>query len=279
MDEDNQPIPGVTPEGGDAPQEDYATSEHQEETPDASETSQSVEGDTGKDQDQEGTEVTDRGTKVAKEPESRYYQQIKNENADMRRLLGDPKLLKEYMREVEGTQAPKEGQEDELAKIVEAATLPNGSVDALKLTQMLDERTAKKIEQGMTYLSKNMSQAQQMHRRYDEEKAVVRSEHPELDPRNKEQFDPELEQFIAERYIAQGGLEGKASLKEVVDTTFTYLSKQRKAASTQAETEIVRKRAGAIPTPGVSGQPKDDESRMSPDELLAKRVQAALSRR
>lgn len=278
MEEENQHIQGVTPEGGDAPQEDHAASKSQEETPETSATSQSVERDSGESQDPESTEVTDRGTKAAKEPESRYYQQIKNENADMRRLLSDPKLLREYMREVEGTQAPKEGQEDDLAKIVEAATLDNGQVDAYKLTQLLDKRTAEKIEQGMSYLSQNMSRANQMHRQYDEEKQAIRAEHPELDPRNKDKFDPELEQFIAERYLAQGGLEGKASLKQVTDQTFAYLEKQRKSATSQAETEVVRRRAGAIPQQNVAGESKDDESQMSPDALLAKRIRAQLSR-
>src|SRR5690606_8386608 len=104
-------------------------------------------------------------------------------------------------------------------------------------------------------------------------------EHPELDPRNKDKFDPELEQFIAERYLAQGGLEGKASLKQVTDQTFAYLEKQRKAASSQAETEVVRKRVGAIPQQRVSGESKDDESQMSPDDILAKRIRQHLQRR
>jgi hypothetical protein len=89
--------------------------------------------------------VTPKGTKVAKEPESRYYRDLKNENVDMRRLLSDPKALKEYVRNWEGTPAPEQGTKDDIEAPVKHATLPDGQVDATKLTRLMDERAVTKM--------------------------------------------------------------------------------------------------------------------------------------
>ena len=77
----DEQLPGVTPAGGDTPQEDNAASET--EALEAEEVSQDAPRtpDAGGDGEQEeADDVTDRGTRPAKEPESRYYQQVKNEN-------------------------------------------------------------------------------------------------------------------------------------------------------------------------------------------------------
>lgn len=271
---------GVTPESGDALQEDHAASETEEsqapqpsqDTPDAP-----VEGEEGE-QGEAGEEETDRGTKAAKEPESRYYQQLKNENADMRALLSDPKALKHYLQESEGTQAPKDGQKDDLKQLVDEATTETGQVDAYKLAQLMEQRMLTKVDQGMKYLAQNMGKAQQMHRSYDNDKMAVRSEHPELDPKSKE-YDPELDAFVGERFIAQGGMQGKISLKQVADQTFAYLTKVRGSATKQAETEVVRKRVGAIPQQKVSGKSSDSEADMSPEQIIASRVLKQIQRR
>lgn len=267
---------GVTDTGAETPQEDNAASEAEEQSEVTSEPSPD-----SAEESKEEPETTDRGTKVAKEPESKFYQQIKNENADMRRLLGDPTSLKEYLKEFEGAPASKDGteQQDELGKLVEQATLPTGQVDALKLAKLMDERTMKKIDEGMQFMSTNMERSQKWQRAYDQDKADIRQDHPELDPRKKDQFDPDLDQFIGERFVAQGGLQGKVSLKEVVDNTFSYLEKRSGAARKDAETEIVRKRAGAISQSNVSGKAADDEADMSPEQILAKRVRSQLQQR
>ena len=262
---------------------DTGTQEPQEDTL-ASETDAQVTEDQdradspdGADEGEETGTTTDRGTKVAKEPQSQYYQQLKNENADMRRLLADPRTLKEYLRDVEGTPAPEQGKPDDLAQLVQQATAENGQVDALKLAQLMDDRAIKRIEEGQKFLSANLTKSMQMARAYDEDKATVRGEHPELDPRNKDRYDPELEQFVADRYIAQGGLEGKTSLKDVVDQTFTFLTRKEKTARAQANTDIVRKKAGAITQPTVQGNTPDTEAGKSPAQILTDRVRKQMT--
>lgn len=276
----DEQLPGVTPTGGDTPQEDNAASET--EALEAEEVSQDAPRtpDAGGDGEQEeADDVTDRGTRPAKEPESRYYQQVKNENADMRALLNNPQALKAYLQDIEGTKAPTGSEEeDELKKIVDQSTMENGQVDAYKLTKLMEQRLDVKVQQGMQHLSQDMNRAQSLQRRYDQDKTAVRSDHPELDPRKKE-YDAELEAFVGERYIAQGGLEGKVSLQEVVDSTFAYMEKVRGSATKRAETEIVRKQVGSVRQATVPGNTENGEANMTAEQILAQRVRNQLKGR
>lgn len=271
--EDLQNDQSVTTQGEEEPREDtLASEEPEEQSEDTSDTPEPT------DDGDETESKTDRGTKVAKEPESRFYQQLKNENADMRRILNEPGSLKEYLRQIEGTPVPEKGKEDDLADLAEKTIDPaTGQVDLVKLTKYMDERTQKQIEQGMTHLSSNFEKRNQMQRAYDEEKASVRGEHPELDPRQKDRFDQELDEFIGERFVAQGGLEGKVSLKQVVDSTFAFLTKQRSLGKAQAETDVVRKRVGAIPRSSNQGDSQKSEEQMTPEEMLVTRIRKQLS--
>jgi len=260
---------GVTGEVGDETLEEQTpASEELEQSDESSQTP--AEGE---------KQLTDRGTKVAKEPESRFYQQLKNENADMRRLLSDPASLKEYLRQLEGTQAPEKGQEDEFADLYEKVLTPEGQVDIVKLARYMDERVATKIQQGMQYLSQNVQQSVELKQNYHSDKAAIRQAHPELDPLS-ESFDPELDQLIGERFIAQGGLQGKVTLKQVADKTFADIEKWRGVGKAEAETEIKRKRLGAISTSKVSGESREtEEENMTPEQILANRVKKAISGR
>jgi hypothetical protein len=226
-------------------------------------------------------ETTDRGTKVAKEPESRFYQQLKNENADMRRVLSDQTALKEYLRTMEGTQAPKDEKQDDLADIGEKVLTPEGQLDLVKFGKYMDERVASKIDAGIKYGVENRIKAERVMNSFEADKIAVRSAHPELDPENKDKFDPELDQLIGERFIAQGGYQGKATLKQVTEQTYKDIAKWQGSGKKQAETEIVRKRAGAIPKQKVSGETQDNEEtdEMRPEEVLASRVRKSITGR
>lgn len=270
--EDNQA--GVTSEGFDESSADF-TPTAESEAREGQESSTSQSENTGEEKGQ----LTDRGTKVAKEPESQFYQSLKNENADMRALLSDPQALKEYLRVFEGTQAPQKGEADDLADIAEKVSDANGQIDPAKLVPYLEQRLMGRIETGVKYLTDNSIRSHQIEQGYNSDKAAIRAEHPELDPSNKDKFDPELEQFVGERFIAQGGLEGKVTLKQVVDSTFGYLSKVKGAGQAAAETEIVRKRAGAIATSTVQGEVRDGEEAKSPAEILATRVRTQVAKR
>jgi glycerophosphoryl diester phosphodiesterase len=255
---------------------DGATEDTSEETL----PSQTEEDNTSEDSENAGEQgsqddTTDRGTKKAKEPESRYYQELKNENADMRRLLSDPKSMKEYLRQLEGTEAPKEGERDELGEIIKASTTSNGQIDAETLARKLDERTQQQIQKSMDTLSQNVDRRNQVLTSFNEEKADSRKDHPELDPKSKD-FDPDLEQLVGERFLAQGGL-GRASLRKVVDDTYAWLEKQRGSAKKEENTEIVRKRVGAIPQPSVSGEDANSDENLTPQAILAKRIISKVS--
>ena len=259
---------GVTLEGDD---------ETQEETTPTSETESQEEGASDSSL-KDGKTKTDRGTKVAKEPESKFYQTLKNENADMRRILQDPKALKEYVRQLEGTENPKEG-DDDMADLATKVVDENGQVDLKKLMSFIDERTAKKIESGVKYLTENSLKRDKLQTSYNNDKDVVRNDHPELDPNNKDGYDKELEQFIGERFLAQGGLEGKVSLRQVVDQTYKFLEKREGVGRSKAETEIVRKSTGAISRNKVQGDAKENEEDMDASQILASRVRKAVGGR
>lgn len=251
------------------PEEITPASEVQGQQPeDASQPSQQDQADEGQEQ------VTDRGTKVAKEPESKFYQQIKNENADMRALLGNQNALKEYMRTFEGTAAPKQGEVDDLSDIADKVLGQDGQVDLGKLAQYMEERVMSKVEKAVQFHTQNQIRSREIETTYTSDKTSVRQAHPELDPSNKDTFDPELDQLVGERFIAQGGLEGKVTLKDVADKTFAGIEKWRGAGRKQAETEIVRKRAGAIPQAKAQGDAKEsEEENMSPSQILTARLQ------
>lgn len=227
----------------------------------------------GKEETPSKEETTDRGTKVAKEPESRFYQQLKNENADMRRILSNPDAVKEYLRTLEGTQTPKEGEKDDLADIGEKVLTPDGQVDLVKLAQYMDTRVTKRIDEGLKYGVENRIAAERIKNSFEADKLSTRSAHPELDPESKEKYDPDLERLVGERFIAQGGYEGKVSLKTVVEQTYKDIAKWQGSGRKQAETEIVRKKAGAIQQTRVQAESQEtEEENMRPEEILAARV-------
>lgn len=250
--------------------DDQDQNQDQDDSQDASQKPEGAEGGKGK---------TDRGTNVAKEPESQYYQQLKNENSDMRRLLSNPTGIKEYLRSLEGTAAPEQGKDDDMADLAEKVMTEDGRVDVGKLAKYMEERLMSKWEKGMEYNLQNMQRSQEMGRAYDEEKGSVRKAHPELDP-TSDKYDKDLEDFVGERFIAQGGLEGRVSLRQVVDQTFGYLEKVRGTGKNQgraeAETEIVRKKVGGIDRQRIPANPKESEDNMSAEEVLAKRVRLAM---
>lgn len=270
-DEENQ---GVTIEGEEesktetTPSAESDLGKRMEPQKDSKESSKEQTKEPGKD----SKDTTDRGTKVAKEPESQYYQQLKNQLSDARELLGNPSALREYLRRVEGTPANKQGEE-EISDIAEKVMTPDGQVDLYKLDKYIDERMTKKIEKGLTFALDHKLQARDIEKTYEADKNNVRAEHPELDPANKEKHDPDMERLVSERFIAQGGYEGKVTLKQVVDQTYQDIAKWTGRGRKQAETEIVRKRAGAINQSKVSAEDTVEEENMSPEDILASRVQ------
>ncbi len=261
--------------------EDTSPSEDQEETK-PEEGQEGAEGTETQGEesatDSSKEDLTDRGTKVAREPESRFYQDLKNQNSDMKRLLGDPLALKEYLRGLEGTQAPGKGQEDDLADLESKVLTQNGQVDLKKLASYMDERLAKKLDAGIKYGVENRIQVERLRTSYDADKTNIRHDHPELDPKNKA-FDPDLEQLIGERFIAQGGLQGKVTLPHVVDKTYKDIARFQGSGKRQANREITRKRAGAISQDRYSSEEGENEEEMSPAELLASRVRKSIQGR
>ncbi len=254
--------PGTTPPADAQPQDEQV----------------SEPSDAGAGEGEEAT-TTDRGTKVAKEPDSQFYQQLKNENGDMRRLLGDPKALKEYLRELEGTQAPAQGEADDFADLAEKVLDQNGQVDIKKLAGYLDNRLMQKLDQAVKFSVNNQVRSAEVERTYHSDLGSIRTEHPELNPNNKDAYDPDLDQLVGERFIAQGGMEGKVTLKQVVDKTYAYLKRGQDKGRQQAETQIIRKQAGAIPQPKVPGNSTQADEEKSPEQLLAERVRKQVTRR
>lgn len=236
-----------------------------------SETSQ-----TGEEQGQDG--ATDRGTQKAKEPESQFYQTVKNENADMRALLSDPKALQEYMKRFE-TQASETKGEEDFADLTEKVLDENGQVDVIKLMKYSDERAQKKTEQVVQKAVADMFARMERKQEFMGELTTVYGEHPELSEKSPN-YDKELNVFIGNQFIAQGGYEGKVTLKQVVDSTYAYLAKVKGTGQKQAETEIIRKRAGAIPQQKAQGESQSSEDDdLSAEDILTQRVQKAVSRK
>lgn len=268
--EDQQP--GVTEETRDAPPADPTPPAQ----PDGSQEPPAPSPSPTDQPDEEKDDLTDRGTKKAKEPASQFYQQIKNENADMRALLSNPQALKEYLRQLDGTNAPKDGETDDLADIGDKILTPDGQIDLAKLVQFMEERWMRKIDQGIRFQTENQIRSREIENGYNSDKASVRKDHPELDPTSKS-FDADLEQFVGERFIAQGGLEGRVTLRDVVTNTYAYLDKVRGVGRQQAETEIVRKQVGAIPQSNAQADEAQADDDGDPATVLANRVHKSVT--
>ncbi len=255
-----------------APEEEEGT--ESEESQDSEEEESESESSQGEDE----TETTDRGTKKAAEPESQFYQTLKNQNADMRRILSDPASLKEYLSLMEGKQTSGEGSKDDFADLEEKVLTPDGQVDLRKLAQYMDTRTVAKIDQGIKWGVENRLKQERIGNQYRTDLSGVREAHPELDPKSKG-FNKELDHLIGERFIAQGGMEGKVTIREVIDQTYKDLEVFSNKGRREANTEIIKRKAGAISQNRNSAAGSESEEEMDPSQVLASRVRKQVSGR
>lgn len=275
MDDNNESVIEEIEEE-ETPEEDTLASEDDQD----SEGSQDSEESESEDSQGEGDEeTTDRGTKKAAEPESQFYQTLKNQNADMKRLLNDPQALKEYLRISEGSKAPNEGEKEDFADLEEKVLTPEGQVDLRKLAEYMDTRMVKKIDEGIKWGVENRLKQERVGNQYNSDLSGVREAHPELDPQNK-QFNKELDRLVGERFIAQGGMQGKVTIKQVIDQTYKDLEVFSKKGRQQANTEIVRRKAGAISQNrhSVDSRGAEDEN-ADPAQILASRVRKQVAGR
>lgn len=247
------------------------------------ETTPSGEGQQDQGQEPSDTQgdqgVTDKGSQGSQEPQSPYYQRIKNENAQLRRLLSDPEQLKEYLAS-QGHNAPsKENQvneEQELAKIAKEVTDENGLINLPKLVKALEDRTIKKVDNLVSSYS-NTTKTQITNKiQYDSDLKSVWKEHPELDPNNAS-YIQEYNEIVGNIFLAKGGLQGKVRLTDVAKNFFTAINTERKKGSQQAQQQIIRKKAGGIQqnaNAGSSNQ-QQQETEQPPEATIAQRFRQA----
>ncbi len=231
--------------------------------------------------DSQGDEgvTDDKGTKD-KEPQSQYYQRVKNENAQLRRLLSDPKALKEYA-EKNGIIAPsKENQvneEEEVNKLAAEVVDQNGLINLPKLIKALEDRSIKKVDNLVTSYSQTTQKQIENKIQYNKDLETVYEDHPELNPESKDTYIPEYNEIIGNLYLAQGGLQGKVRLSDVAKKFYAAIGRERQNGSRQANQQIIRKKSGAIQQNANSSnnkQGQDDEA--SPEATIADRFRKGM---
>lgn len=266
--------------GADAGTESEEKSEETSEESKGEEKAEGEESDEGKEGSEEDkkAELTDRGTKKSPIEDSAFVQDLKNKLGDAYQLLRDPKLLTQYLRSMEGSQAPEKGTDDDLQALVDSTKDAEGNVDVLKLTKALDERQDKKIKEGISYLREDSARTTELKRVYFEDLSEQRKAHPELDPKS-DKFDAELEPVIRDLFLARGGLTGKVGMGQVINDFYKTVERYRGQGRSEAETEVVKKRSGGIPAntpPSKEGGSGDEESQ-DPATILSSRVRKAAS--
>lgn len=223
--------------------------------------------------------VTDKGSQGSQEPQSPYYQRIKNENAQLRRLLSDPEQLKEYLAS-QGHNAPsKENQvneEEEIAKIAREVVDENNMINLPKLVKALEDRTIKKVDNLVSSYS-NTTKTQITNKiQYDSDLKTVLKDHPELDP-NSGSYNQEYNEIVGNIFLAKGGVQGKVRLTDVAKSFFTAINSERKKGSQQAQQQIIRKKAGGIQqnANAADSSQQQQEQELTPEASIAQKFRQA----
>lgn len=273
--------------------EETSTEDNQEETQDDNNEEESEDGD-GK------QELSDKGTKLDPNPQSRLHQELANAKKDLemyREVLQNPKRLKSYIKELEEELGESTGQSEQdlkdKAKEEDFVSDPDKieTVDDLKsYAKFLKKEQSREIESIKREISKKeeVSRIKETSNKITSEIETVQKLYPELRPLNPDgsknpDFDPALEKEVADLYEEldydkkTGLFLGKVSVKAIADKVMRIRKLGESSGSKRAQTVVIDKRNGAVKT-NTGGNKTTDESQMSAAQTIASRIQRAMKR-
>lgn len=270
--------------------EDSTDKDQGESQGEVDKTGESEESDGSEETQEDNQELTEKGTKLDKDPKSALHQQLANEKRlreQMTQVLGNPKLIAQFMKSQYNIDVPVEGDQkgktEEVVEEVEEfkaedfedvddvaskfnemrkAFLERDKTKELKITE-LEGKINELINGGQrARIASNISQGVDSLR-----KAA------ELTPGSPD-FIPGLEEKITEQFNkldfdeATQSYRGQYSIDQVGKDLIDAIRMGRKAGSDKAQTIVKNKSQGQIKTsPKVSTEVDTDN--MTPENSIA----------
>lgn len=236
-----------------------------------------VSDDSSDSQDQ-GVQYTDKGTKLDPNPQSALHQQLANERRmrqQYEKVLSDKEMFLKYAEQSgytkqEAKEAAKEIFSPDKFKTVE---------DVASAFNELSGKYAQEIESLKKQLSGIDSERRvnQAATRLDLDIRSAKEKYPELNPKSPN-YDLELDKEIFKLYSeldadpTTGNLRGEIPLMKVVDRVMRAAGRAKKAASKEAQTQVVTKQSGRVVTSQKSSSKEASDSDLSPADAISKRI-------
>jgi hypothetical protein len=248
-------------------------------------------------QEEEEEVLTDKGTKLDKDPKSAVHQELANakrETEQYRQFMSDPKAVKRYLAELEEELGDKTGETKQ--------QIQDKAEDEGLITDPSKIETPEDFKSYVKFLTKDLTKAKEdlakerndfkveSHDRAINERVVneidtLQNKYSVLRPTNSDgtpnpEFDKELEKEIADQYeeidkdTRTGKYLGKVSILAIAERAIRIRKLGEATGSNNAQTVVVDKRHGAVKT-GGGGAISADESKMSASQLIASRMQRA----
>lgn len=233
------------------------------------------------------TPLTPKGTKLADDPMSAANQLLANErrrNREYEEFLSDPENVRRYLEELEretGGNVQSENMAKELTP--ESIETPKDLQDYLAQERAKDRAELENLKRslgGFYNTQRIISTGQKI----QSEISSVRQKYPQFDP-NSPEFDNELEKTLADTFEEldfdprSQTFQGKVSLSRLADKIMFAANKGAKRGSREAQTTVVDKRFGQVRSKNSGSNGDVDESRMTPEQIIASRIRRASSRR
>ena len=243
------------------------------------------EEDNSSDDEDDSSGKTDKGTKLDKDPLSQANQLRANAEAQAKKyedILTNPEKFKQYAK-IAGFDKEPETKKDEIAealdfkpenlKTVEDVTEAFSKV-ATVIKGLRDEN--QKLIEGMTGMGKQ-SRSTAIASSIQSDIQQVRSKFPELNPNNKDAFNPELEREIGEMFDELDfdpqtkEYRGSVSLLKIAEKIMKAAGYGKKTGADKANTNIIEKGKGKVRT-GKGGNVKTSDDKLTPGQIIANRI-------
>ncbi len=258
------------------------------ESADAEQTS-TLESTNGQEQDQKNEELTEKGTKLAKDPLTQANQLLANERAKIRAyedVLNNPQKLRGYLAEIdkESGEVKKEESTEPEMRIEDIKT----TEDLHKYERQRETKHQKEIQDlkdkltGVTSTQRDAVVASTI----SSDISTVRNQYTELDPKpgkdgkpTNPNYNPVLDQAVGALYEKMDfdpqskSFRGKVSLKEVASFVMGIAGVAKKLGTQEAQTTIRDKRTGKAVTGASNAAP--DEKNMTASQIIAARISRA----
>lgn len=292
-------LPDETTESTESPKEtteEKTETQTEEETTEGGEEGAEAEGETPKDEEtstdgetgeEDKPKLTEKGTKLDPNPLSAAHQELANErrkSEQMARILSNPRMLSEYMKNQFGNGAAPQGDSKPEPK-VEAKKYTSEDFenleDVAKVVNELQsnfsgktEQYEKKIEELSTTVNNLLQggRANQVATSVNQDIATLQAE-KELDPKSSD-FVEGLEDRISNAYHkldydeTTGGYRGNYRLADIGRDMIEAVRMGRKAGSQKTQTIVKNKTQGKVVTsPKVETEVTTDD--MKPEDSIA----------